>query len=969
MSEPKLISPMLDNFIMGDPVSDHDGVRCCPAMEKESNDKYIVKIISVPATAAQLDALLLTGAFPDETSALAYFKDVASNILEEVNVLQQLSEQEGFLPFDKCQMAPMESGKGYDVYLLSAYQRTLEKHFKRHTFTHLDALNLGLDLCAALSVSRRSGYMYVDLKPSNIYVTEQQYRIGDLGFIPARSLKYISLPEKYRSVYTPGEISDVYSSLNTTMDIYAVGLILYQAFNNGELPFNDELLPGDRLPAPQYADQEMSEIILKACDPNPDARWQDPTQMGQAIVEYMQRNGAKDTPIIPLPVIETALSEETELPLTDGEKVAPIPKAGVAVKEEKIIFTEDEFGNLTFLSDVSIEDLGISEDPKTYGELTGEVSEMLTQADELAAITVPKPVVVPEHIDLPEVQPPVHKTEKVTSNVSTQPPVVQVLLSDADDPVSKEEDIAPSVDKSTPDRPAKREKKKQSKRHILLFTVSAVLLLLALILGGIYIYKEFYLLPIDSIQVEGSESSLTVYVETSVDNALLQVICVDVYGNQTPASLINGKAEFRNLIPNTAYNIKLVASGFHKLVGRTSAAYSTPIQTNVVQFDAITGIANGSVILNIAIEGPDSSLWQVAYSAEGEEERFATFTAHSVALNDLTIGKEYTFRLVPQEHLYLTGQDVIHFTPLKIVRAENVQIVSCINRTLTVKWDAPDNESISGWVISCAGANYSQTISTTDTNVTFRDLDHTGAYTVEVKANYMSVGEKVSIPANTATVSNLQVDTTVKTALHITWDTSLPVPADGWVLHYSVAGIDNTKGFACEQNSATITNMIPNATYHVWLTDTKGNRLLSSEHEIKTGPAVDYYQDFETFKISRSDMEFQMCKTLSILDWNGGNMKGIEFTTSFPSGQAASFLVKLLTEQASSDDHVTVMYVIRSMDGTPTYTSVISGTWSSLWSNGYCKLYIPAMPTAVGTYTAEVYFNNGLVTSQAFSIT
>ena len=69
MSEPKLISPMLDNFEIGGPLSDHDGVRCCPAMRKNSDEKYIVKIISVPASQTKLDALLLTGAYPDKDAA------------------------------------------------------------------------------------------------------------------------------------------------------------------------------------------------------------------------------------------------------------------------------------------------------------------------------------------------------------------------------------------------------------------------------------------------------------------------------------------------------------------------------------------------------------------------------------------------------------------------------------------------------------------------------------------------------------------------------------------------------------------------------------------------------------------------------------------------------------------------------------------------------------------------------------
>ena len=87
MSDPKLISPMLDDFDMGNPISEHHGVRCCPAMRKNTDEKYIVKIISVPASQTKLDALLLTGAYPDKASALVYFKDVADGIIEEKRIL------------------------------------------------------------------------------------------------------------------------------------------------------------------------------------------------------------------------------------------------------------------------------------------------------------------------------------------------------------------------------------------------------------------------------------------------------------------------------------------------------------------------------------------------------------------------------------------------------------------------------------------------------------------------------------------------------------------------------------------------------------------------------------------------------------------------------------------------------------------------------------------------------------------
>ena len=103
LSEPKLISPLLDGLIMGDPINEHHGIRCCPAIKEETDEKYIVKIISVPASSAQMDALLLTGAYPDEAAALAYYKDVADEIIAEIDILKRLSEQEGYLPYDAWQ--------------------------------------------------------------------------------------------------------------------------------------------------------------------------------------------------------------------------------------------------------------------------------------------------------------------------------------------------------------------------------------------------------------------------------------------------------------------------------------------------------------------------------------------------------------------------------------------------------------------------------------------------------------------------------------------------------------------------------------------------------------------------------------------------------------------------------------------------------------------------------------------------
>ena len=110
MSDQKLISPLLDGFTLGNPMSNRSGVRCYPAIKENTDKKYIVKVISIPASQVQLDALLLTGAYKDPGEAMDYFKAQTDAIVEEAEMLQKLARLEGFLPYEGWQVEPMENG-------------------------------------------------------------------------------------------------------------------------------------------------------------------------------------------------------------------------------------------------------------------------------------------------------------------------------------------------------------------------------------------------------------------------------------------------------------------------------------------------------------------------------------------------------------------------------------------------------------------------------------------------------------------------------------------------------------------------------------------------------------------------------------------------------------------------------------------------------------------------------------------
>lgn len=311
MTAPQIISPILDGYTLGELLSQHSSARCYRATQNYSGKPYIVKIISLPASTAQLDALLMTGSFSGPAEVNAYYKEQARDVLRNVQVLRHMATVGGFVDYDCVQVVPSADGKGFEVYLLSPMRQALPQLLQRDDLSQMDVVNMALDLCAALTVCRRSGYCYANLKPGNIFRHGAHYHIGDLGFLPLYEIGRIPLPEQYRNSYTPPELMDGSVAVNDTADVYALGLILYQAYNGGILPGNDAVF-GRLLLPPKYADYEMAEIILRACAPDPSIRWQGPEQMGRALMRYTQRNGLRSDPVIPTVLHELAQKDPVE---------------------------------------------------------------------------------------------------------------------------------------------------------------------------------------------------------------------------------------------------------------------------------------------------------------------------------------------------------------------------------------------------------------------------------------------------------------------------------------------------------------------------------------------------------------------------------------------------------------------------------------------------------------------------------
>ncbi|MBP3701369.1 MAG: fibronectin type III domain-containing protein, partial [Lachnospiraceae bacterium] len=317
MTEIQLNTELMTNMEIIDCLSRRGGTTVYSVKSTKSEQMYVLKHISVPESQRQVDALILTGAAADAEAAQAYYQQVVTDYQTELEQLEALANSPTLGSFRSYEIKPKEEGVGFDVYLLSEHRTTLEKYLAETDFTQSSAVNLAMDLCNALSELRAAGLVHRDVKPANIYLSAQgHFMLGDMGIAKIDGLKYCSMPEAMLSSYSAPELFNLMAEVNETVDLYAVGLILYRIYNGGHAPFEDEKtsakaadkmrITGQELPAPMFADYEMAEIIRKACCFKAEERYQTPEEMKQALVDYMMRNQVGDDPITPPIVVDEA---------------------------------------------------------------------------------------------------------------------------------------------------------------------------------------------------------------------------------------------------------------------------------------------------------------------------------------------------------------------------------------------------------------------------------------------------------------------------------------------------------------------------------------------------------------------------------------------------------------------------------------------------------------------------------------
>lgn len=1027
MSELKMVSPLLDHMAVEKELSGHNG-RTCYTLRSTTGERYILKRISVPASDSQVRALILSGAYPDEAAVHAYYGRVAADIRAELEAGKKLAASGCFAGAVDYQIEPKESGVGYDFYILYPLYIPLNDFYEHNAMTNLRAVNLGIDICDAISACREAGYLFGNIKPENIYfMTTGKFLLGDLGLVSLQELKYSCLPEEYIGAFSAPELADISTSPNTTIDLYSLGMVLYRIYNGNHGPFEDEntgeamadklRTTGKPLPTPIYADYELAGIILKACAFQQSDRYQTPEELKQALVLYMQRNEVSDTLIVP-PIVsevapvteeaaEEAAAEEAPIRMTDAEKldedfrrsfapdltgagteadidptivVAPVP--GAQKKAAKAPAQEHSEEPPEKVAEPSVQEEAPSEKKaEPSAEAKKPSSPVETPPQKNTAPLRMKEVAGddPDQMDLDELLASIDRCVGEPSKPA--------------DPEKPEETLTMHIEEShtqphnyvDPTSESEENSEETPRKRSKALRIGVIIALLLAIAAVGYYLLTWYFVDVKKLNLLSCTTEQIVVAldsEDSIDR--FELLCTDNYGTAYPSTANGNRFTFTGLKENTTYTVTVSAASHHKLT--SASAYTltvtTPESTEITAFTATRGDADGEVLLSFTQEGPAPSRWKLSYDDGSGKSEIFEFDGNAYLITGLQQHKRYTFTLENTDSVYLSGQTTVEYELLPIVEAKNLNVSEISGNSVTVVWEAGENLP-KEWTLTCEAQGLETvTAVTTETSYTFALPDLERDYTISVTAGGMDAPESLVLPATPIIVENIAAVQNEDGTVTVTWDTPVGTPEGGWYVSYNTVGsyhaayMYNTESSTVDGNSVTLRSLIPNAEYEVTLALTASDISQSVFGTAKTTFRTAEAGVFDEFGVSPTPPLSAASGYISLWllpekeNWSFNDLRNHK--TAFSPEEEIAVCIEINAVNASTDD-VSLLYVLRNEDGSVVNDVAKTLPWNDMW---YSRRHAGAIPlpakpgeaSAAGSYTLEIYVNGKLLASTGFTV-
>ena len=258
---------------------------------RKTTERSAMKVITIPKENGEIKELSLKGY--DRESITERFQTLKESIEEEYATMAKLKGCANVVYCDDIRSVQHDDGMGWDIYIRMELLTPLLE-YGNGAMDEREIIRLGKEMCSALAVCQKHDIVHRDIKPQNIFVSNDgTFKLGDFGI--AKAVEHTTSGTMTGTYdYMAPEV-EKHLPYNRTVDIYSLGMVLYWYLNEKRLPFlpmppakiywkdetsaKERRLRGDTLPEPAHGSGELKRIVLKACAYDPKDRYRSAEEM------------------------------------------------------------------------------------------------------------------------------------------------------------------------------------------------------------------------------------------------------------------------------------------------------------------------------------------------------------------------------------------------------------------------------------------------------------------------------------------------------------------------------------------------------------------------------------------------------------------------------------------------------------------------------------------------------------------
>ena len=269
------------------------------------NSKSVVKIITIPDD--NMYRLI------KRSGDMNKVNELVERCCREIELLELFRAHSNIVNIDNYMVKEVDEIRR-DILIQMEYLTDLHRYMDSHKMDEKEIVRMGVDICAALEEIQAHKIIHRDIKPGNIFISPRgSFKLGDFGI--ARD---VAGKTEVTGTGTPPYMSpEIYNRVtiddgDKKVDMYSLGLMLYELLNDGYLPFTDRMgyndattmrLTGkEAIPPIKNCDKFLNDIILKSCAYRREDRYDNVTQMKRDLQAFL--DGAKpEAPVKPEPFV------------------------------------------------------------------------------------------------------------------------------------------------------------------------------------------------------------------------------------------------------------------------------------------------------------------------------------------------------------------------------------------------------------------------------------------------------------------------------------------------------------------------------------------------------------------------------------------------------------------------------------------------------------------------------------------